>query len=118
MRGTAGMVSSGSPPTADEGMGQLTQALAHRCPDGVGYWRMAHGRAGPCDADELSEPADIVRGAPEMDQRSTIFPSSAAGPTIFQPWPERSRCDAARLRHHALTSRGRARQTVRSSRNA
>jgi asparagine synthase (glutamine-hydrolysing) len=62
MCGIAGMVSSGSPPAAGESMHELTQALAHRGPDGVGYWRMADGRAGLCEAHELSEPADIVLG--------------------------------------------------------
>ena len=62
MCGIAGIVSSTSQPAAGENMIRLTEALAHRGPDGVGYWRLADGRAGLCEPEELSEPADIVLG--------------------------------------------------------
>jgi asparagine synthase (glutamine-hydrolysing) len=40
----------------------LTQALAHRGPDGMGFWRLAGDRVGLCSPEELSEPAEILLG--------------------------------------------------------
>src|SRR6266550_1119659 len=62
MCGIAGIVSGNSDPAAGESIIRLAEGLAHRGPDGVGYWRLADGRAGLCDPEELSEPADIVLG--------------------------------------------------------
>jgi asparagine synthase (glutamine-hydrolysing) len=62
MCGVAGMVSVAPSTSVGESVRRLTEALSHRGPDGVGYWRMADGHRGLCGTDELSKPADVVLG--------------------------------------------------------
>jgi asparagine synthase (glutamine-hydrolysing) len=62
MCGIAGLVLRVPDPSAGEDLRSLTQALAHRGPDGTGFWRLAGDRAGLCTSEDLSEPADILLG--------------------------------------------------------
>ena len=41
---------------------QATRALAHRGPDGEGFWRAGPNGSGPCSADDLTRPASLVLG--------------------------------------------------------
>src|SRR5207245_2638171 len=41
---------------------QLTRSLAHRGPDGEGFWQATAGRQGLCTAEELTQPASLVLG--------------------------------------------------------
>src|SRR5919107_4126936 len=62
MCGIAGVVSSAPDARIGERARALTDALAHRGPDGEGYWRLAGDRNGLCSAAQLVEPAEIVLG--------------------------------------------------------
>jgi asparagine synthase (glutamine-hydrolysing) len=62
MCGIAGIVSGVPDASAGEDLRSLTQALAHRGPDGIGFWRLADDRAGLCAPEDLSKPADILLG--------------------------------------------------------
>lgn len=62
MCGIAGMVTRGGDTTAGESVLAVTQALVHRGPDGVGFWRLGGDEAGLCGAGDLARPADIVLG--------------------------------------------------------
>jgi asparagine synthase (glutamine-hydrolysing) len=62
MCGLAGTVARDPDAAAGQKVLAATRALAHRGPDGEGFWRLAGQTAGLCHADELSHPADIVIG--------------------------------------------------------
>jgi asparagine synthase (glutamine-hydrolysing) len=62
MCGIAGIVSRSADSLAGEAVAAATQAMVHRGPDGVGFWRLADGRATLCTPLELAQPADIVLG--------------------------------------------------------
>src|SRR4051794_28051113 len=62
MCGTAGIVARSADPSAGGDVLAATRALAHRGPDGMGFWRLAGDRVGLCSEAELREPADIVLG--------------------------------------------------------
>ena len=62
MCGIAGIVSARPDATAGECVRVATEALAHRGPDGSGFWRLAGDQAGLCPLDELDEPADMLLG--------------------------------------------------------
>jgi asparagine synthase (glutamine-hydrolysing) len=56
------MLSRRPDPLIGQAVETMTEALEHRGPDGVGFWRLADGRAGLCSDDALHSPADIVFG--------------------------------------------------------
>jgi asparagine synthase (glutamine-hydrolysing) len=62
MCGIAGIVSREPDSSAGLAVLNMTNELAHRGPDGMGFWRLAGHRAALCEREELSEPADIVLG--------------------------------------------------------
>jgi asparagine synthase (glutamine-hydrolysing) len=62
MCGIAGIVSRTGDPAAGRLVLATTRALAHRGPDGEGFWRLAGHRSGLCTHEELGEPADVVIG--------------------------------------------------------
>jgi asparagine synthase (glutamine-hydrolysing) len=62
MCGVAGMVSRLADRSAGSSVRAMTAELAHRGPDGMGFWRLAGDRASLCTADALEEPADMVLG--------------------------------------------------------
>src|SRR3954466_2708659 len=62
MCGIAGMVSREGDATAGESVLATTRALAHRGPDGSGFWRLSGDDAGLCGPSDLDRAADIVLG--------------------------------------------------------
>src|SRR4051794_1076960 len=62
MCGIAGIVSRGPDSAAGMSVLAMTTALAHRGPDGTGFWRLANEQAGLCDPGDLDRAADIVLG--------------------------------------------------------
>jgi asparagine synthase (glutamine-hydrolysing) len=62
MCGVAGMLSVRADSRIGEAVETMTQALAHRGPDGIGFWRLAGDEAGLCAGGALRDPADIVLG--------------------------------------------------------
>lgn len=77
MCGIAGIVSRVPDESAGANVLAATRALAHRGPDGMGFWRLAGNRVGLCTADELREPADIVLGHRRL---SIVDPQGGAQP--------------------------------------
>jgi asparagine synthase (glutamine-hydrolysing) len=61
MCGIAGIISRDADRGAAAAVVAMTEALAHRGPDGAGYWRLAGDDAGLCDAADLG-PAEILLG--------------------------------------------------------
>jgi asparagine synthase (glutamine-hydrolysing) len=62
MCGIAGIVSSEPDATAGECVRAATAALAHRGPDGYGFWRLAGNQSGLCTPEELDHPAEVLLG--------------------------------------------------------
>jgi asparagine synthase (glutamine-hydrolysing) len=62
MCGIAGSVSREPDGATGASVLSATRALAHRGPDGEGFWRLAGDRFGLCSPDDLAEPAEIVLG--------------------------------------------------------
>jgi asparagine synthase (glutamine-hydrolysing) len=62
MCGIAGIVSRDAQARSGDALAAMTQALAHRGPDGAGYWRLAGDEAGLCAPEQLAEPAEILLG--------------------------------------------------------
>src|SRR6266568_9102332 len=62
MCGIAGTVSRNADAAAGPAVVAMTRALAHRGPDGQGFWRLAGDEAGLRAPEELSRPADVVLG--------------------------------------------------------
>jgi len=77
MCGIAGIVSRGPQSGSGDAIVTMTQALAHRGPDGAGYWRLAGGEAGLCAAEELAAPAEILLGHRRL---SIVDPEGGAEP--------------------------------------
>jgi asparagine synthase (glutamine-hydrolysing) len=62
MCGIAGIVASEPDETAGKCVRAATAALAHRGPDGYGFWRLADNEGGLCTPEELDEPAEMLLG--------------------------------------------------------